>query len=44
MPGINKVIIVGTLGADPEYHQFDNGGAVANLSVATSEQWNDKQT
>ena len=44
MPSINKVIIIGTLGADPEYHQFNNGGAVANISVATSEQWRDKQT
>lgn len=44
MRGINKVIIVGTLGADPDVKQFQNGGSVTNISVATSEQWNDKQT
>ncbi|WP_264480688.1 single-stranded DNA-binding protein [Psychrobacter sp. I-STPA6b] len=44
MRGINKVIIVGNLGADPESHQFSNGGSVTNISVATSEQWTDKQT
>lgn len=44
MRGVNKVIIVGTLGNDPEVKQFNNGGSVTNISVATSEQWFDKQT
>lgn len=44
MRGVNKVIIVGNLGADPESRQFSNGGSVTNISVATSEQWTDKQT
>ena len=44
MRGINKVILVGTLGRDPEVRYAANGNAIANLSVATSEQWNDKQT
>jgi len=42
--GINKVIIVGNLGADPETRYMPSGGAVTNLSVATSESWKDKQT
>lgn len=42
--GINKVIIVGTLGNDPEVKYSASGSAIANLSVATSEQWKDKQT
>ena len=44
MRGVNKVIIVGNLGADPDTHQFNDGGCVSNISVATSEQWTDKQT
>lgn len=44
MKGVNKVIIVGNLGADPEVRQFGNGGSVTNITVATSEQWTDKQT
>ena len=44
MRGVNKVIIVGNLGADPEARQFGNGGSVTNITVATSEQWTDKQT
>ena len=44
MRGVNKVIIIGNLGADPETRQFPNGGSVTNISVATSEQWTDKQT
>ena len=44
MASINKVIIVGRLGQDPEVRQFQNGGQVANLSIATSERWTDKQT
>lgn len=44
MRGVNKVIIIGNLGNDPETRQFSNGGSVTNISVATSEQWTDKQT
>lgn len=44
MRGVNKVILVGTLGRDPEMKYAVNGNAIANLSVATSEQWNDKQS
>ena len=44
MRGINKVIIIGNLGADPEARQFQNGGSVTSISVATSEQWTDKQS
>lgn len=44
MSSVNKVILVGRLGQDPEIRQFDNGGQVANLSVATSERWTDKNT
>ena len=42
--GINKVILVGNLGQDPEIRYMPNGNAVANISVATSETWKDKQT
>lgn len=42
--GINKVILVGNLGADPEVRYMPSGGAVAKISVATSESWTDKQT
>ncbi len=42
--GINKVILVGNLGADPEVRYMPSGGAVANLRVATSETWKDKET
>ena len=41
---VNKVILVGNLGADPEFRSFSNGGEVCNLSVATSESWRDKQS
>jgi single-strand DNA-binding protein len=41
--GINKVIIIGNLGADPEIRSFPSGGQVANLSVATNESWRDRQ-
>lgn len=41
---VNKVILVGNLGRDPEIRSFQNGGRVANLSVATSESWTDKPT
>lgn len=42
--GINKVIIVGNLGNDPEMRYMPSGGAVTNVSIATSESWKDKQT
>jgi single-strand DNA-binding protein len=42
--GVNKAIIVGTLGQDPEVRYTANGGAVANISVATNETWRDKAT
>jgi single-strand DNA-binding protein len=42
--GINKVILVGTLGADPETRYTANGGAITNIRLATSEAWKDKQT
>ncbi|MGD8407530.1 MAG: single-stranded DNA-binding protein [Thiohalophilus sp.] len=42
--GINKVILVGNLGRDPEVRYSPNGAAIANLSVATSESWKDKNT
>lgn len=42
--GINKVILIGNLGQDPEVRYMPNGGAVANLTLATSESWRDKQT
>lgn len=42
--GVNKVIIVGRLGQDPEVRYAPSGAAFANLTVATSEQWRDKQT
>lgn len=42
--GVNKVILVGTCGQDVELRFLPNGNAVANISLATSEQWTDKQT
>ena len=42
--GINKVILIGNLGADPEVRYMPSGGAVANVSLATSESWKDKTT
>lgn len=42
--GVNKVILIGNLGADPVVRYMPNGGAVANLSLATSESWKDKNT
>ena len=42
--GVNKVILVGTCGQDPDVRYMPNGNAVTNLSLATSEQWTDKQT
>ncbi len=41
---VNKVILVGNLGADPEVRTFKNGGKVCNLRIATSETWKDKNT
>ncbi len=42
--GINKVILIGNLGQDPETRYMPSGGAVTNLTIATSETWKDKQT
>jgi len=44
MASVNKVIIVGNLGRDPESKSFQNGNKVVNLRIATSESWKDKQT
>ena len=44
MKGVNKVILIGSLGKDPECRYMPNGDAVANFSIATSEQWKDKQS
>ena len=42
--GINKVILIGNLGTDPEVRHMPNGAAVATINIATSESWKDKQT
>lgn len=42
--GVNKVILVGNLGADPETRYTQSGGAITSIRIATSESWNDKQT
>ncbi|MBM93376.1 MAG: single-stranded DNA-binding protein [Legionellales bacterium] len=42
--GINKVILVGNVGQDPEVRHMPSGGAVTNISIATSESWKDKST
>ncbi len=42
--GINKVILIGNLGQDPETRHIPSGGAVTNISIATSESWKDKET
>src|SRR3954465_10600144 len=44
MAGVNKVILVGNLGADPEARTLNSGGEVVNMRIATSENWNDKAT
>ena len=44
MAGINKVILVGNLGGDPEVKYLPSGGAVTNITIATSETWKDKNT
>lgn len=41
---VNKVILIGNLGADPEIKSFQNGGKIANLRIATSENWKDRNT
>jgi single-strand DNA-binding protein len=41
---VNKVILIGNLGKDPEVRSFQNGGRVCNLRIATSENWKDKAT
>jgi len=43
MAGVNKVILVGNLGADPEARALNNGGEVVNMRVATSESWKDRE-
>ena len=42
--GVNKVILLGNAGSDPEMTAMPSGDAVATISIATSEQWNDKAT
>lgn len=44
MAGVNKVILIGNLGRDPEVRSFQNGGKVCNLRIATSETWKDRNT
>ena len=44
MSSVNKVILVGNLGADPEIKSFPNGGKIANIRIATSESWTDRQS
>ena len=44
MSSVNKVILIGALGADPEVKSFQNGGRIANLRLATGEKWKDKTT
>jgi single-strand DNA-binding protein len=44
MSGVNKVILLGNLGADPEITYMASGTAVANITIATNERWRDKQT
>lgn len=44
MASVNKVILIGNLGADPEIKTFDNGGIIASFRIATTERWKDKNT
>lgn len=44
MPNVNRAVIMGILGRDPEVKTFDNGSSIASFSVATSEFWKDKNT
>ena len=44
MAGVNKVILVGNLGQDPEARTFSHGGEVVNLRIATSESWKDRDS
>ncbi len=42
--GVNKVILIGNLGADPDTRFFPDGGAITNVTLATTESWKDRQT
>ena len=42
--GVNKVILVGNLGKDPEIRKFPDGGSLANANIATTDTWKDRQT
>ena len=44
MPNVNKAIVMGVLGRDPETKNFPNGGSVTTFSVATTDHWKDKAT
>ena len=44
MASVNKIILVGNLGKDPEMRSFPSGDQVANVSLATTDKWKDKQT
>lgn len=44
MASVNKVILIGNLGQDPEVRSFPNGGQIANVRIATTEKWKDRQT
>lgn len=44
MPSLNEVTIMGNLGADPDVHEFEDGGIVTRISVATTDKWRDKDT
>lgn len=44
MSSVNKVILIGNLGADPEVKSFQSGGKIANIRIATSKRWKDRQT
>ncbi|MFM2000437.1 MAG: hypothetical protein RL204_2384 [Bacteroidota bacterium] len=44
MASVNKVILIGNLGADPEIKTFDNGGQIAKFAIATTERWKDKNS
>ena len=44
MASVNKVILVGNVGNNPEIRRFENGGMIANISIATNERWNDRNT
>ena len=44
MASVNKVILVGNIGAEPDTHHFNDGGSVTNITIATSESWKDKNS